>query len=280
MFAAQTPIETMTVDELKQFTMEHKEQEYLLVDVREPEEYEVEHIPVAKLVPVMDLELGRAELDAADHAIFYCRSGNRSMRGATVAAAQDLGIKKIYNLTGGIGAFQGRKLSDAPNLKAFTGDETLSQLLLRAMDLEKAADKLYGALAEHLAGTPVEALVRKLEEGEEGHARAIYGMLKRVSPQPLLPFEQIYAQLDGRVLESGEPLVKLVAWLTSAQADRAAILELALDLELKAYDMYRNLAAKTDDPELEKAFYDLAQHEQRHASTVARGIGEMARVNV
>lgn len=277
MFAAQPSIETMTVDQLKQFTQDHKEHEYLLVDVREPEEYEVEHIPGAKLVPLMDLELGQAKLEPADHAIFYCRSGARSMRGAMSAAARKLGIKKIYNLSGGIGAFQGRTLSEAPNLKVFDGNENLSELLLRAMDLEKSADKLYGALAENLAGTPVEDLVRKLEEGEEGHARAIYGMLKRVSTDPLPPFEQLYEQLDGRVLESGEPLVKLVAWLTSARADRAAILELALDLELKAYDMYRNLAAKTDDPELEKAFYELAHHEQRHARTVARGIGEMAR---
>jgi len=279
MFAAPTPIETITVDELKKFTREHAEHEYLLVDVREPEEYEQQHIPGARLVPLMDLELGRAALEPADHAIFYCRSGARSMRGAMVAAAKKLGIKKIYNLSGGIGAFTGKKLSTAPNLKVFEGDETLSQLLLRAMDLEKAADKLYGALAEHLAGTEVEALVRKLEEGEEGHARAIYGMLKRVSTDPLPPFEQLYDELGGLVLESGEPLVKLVAWLTSASADRAAILELALDLELKAYDMYRNLAAKTEDPELEQAFYELAQHEQRHARTVARGIGQMARAS-
>jgi len=39
--------------------------------------------------------------------------------------------------------------------------------------------------------------------------------------------------------------------------------------------MYRNLAASATDPELERAFYDLAHQEQRHARTVARGIGQL-----
>jgi len=272
-------IQDISVDELTRFTAEHSEHEYLLVDVREPEEYEEAHIPGARLVPLMDILEGKAEIAPSNHAIFYCRSGARSLRGASVAAARNLGIKKFYNLSGGIMAFEGKILTEPPNLKAFDGTEDLQGLLVQAMDLEKAADNLYGALGNQLVGTPVEGLVEKLEEGEEGHARAIYGMLRKVSTEPVPPFEDLYDGLKGSVLESGEPVVKLVSWIASAEASQAAVLELALDLELKAYDMYRNLAEATEDPELKGAFLDLAHHERRHARTVARSIGKLVSAN-
>jgi rhodanese-related sulfurtransferase/rubrerythrin len=274
MFRQSQPVANMTVDQLRQFISSHAEEDYVLVDVREPEEYGEEHIPGAQLVPLMDLLTGSATPKPARHVIFYCRSGARSMRGAQAfsSGAPD----RVYNLSGGIMAWRGETLKDFPNVKVFEDTEDLQDLLLRAMDLEKGAELLYGALLDPFKGTPQEALIQRLEDAEEGHARAIYGMLQKVSEEPPAPFEELYGGMRGLMLESGEPLVKFTAWLASGTADRASVLELALDLELKAYDLYRNLAAKTDDPELKAAFLEIAATEQRHARTVTRGLGQLA----
>ena len=47
--------EDITALELKQFIKSHNEKEYLLVDVRQPDEYTKGHIPGAKFIPLNEL---------------------------------------------------------------------------------------------------------------------------------------------------------------------------------------------------------------------------------
>jgi rhodanese-related sulfurtransferase len=57
--------------DVKQFIAEHKPEEYQLLDVRQPKEYEKEHIPGAKLIPVKDLQDRLTELDPAKPVFVY-----------------------------------------------------------------------------------------------------------------------------------------------------------------------------------------------------------------
>ena len=59
-----------------------KKEEYLLVDVRTPEEYTEEHLPGARLIPLHELNQRYGEIDRRKKIIAYCRSGRRSMGGA------------------------------------------------------------------------------------------------------------------------------------------------------------------------------------------------------
>ncbi len=44
--------ETLTAEEFDEYLKNHKEKDYLLIDVRQEPEYELGHIPGAKLMPV------------------------------------------------------------------------------------------------------------------------------------------------------------------------------------------------------------------------------------
>ena len=50
-----TPVGSMDADEAKAFMAGHQEGEYTLLDVRQPGEYEDEHLPGAKLLPLPEL---------------------------------------------------------------------------------------------------------------------------------------------------------------------------------------------------------------------------------
>ncbi len=57
--------------EVKKFMTEHNPDEYQLVDVRQPKEYEKEHIPGATLIPVRELMEKKAELDPTKPTFVY-----------------------------------------------------------------------------------------------------------------------------------------------------------------------------------------------------------------
>ena len=65
------PVPTMTTEEVKAFLEEHNPENYNLVDVRQPGEYEAEHIPGTKLIPLGELEGRLGELDPAKPTVAY-----------------------------------------------------------------------------------------------------------------------------------------------------------------------------------------------------------------
>ena len=65
------PVDTMTAAELNAFLVSHNPDEYHLVDVRQPGEYQGAHIPGAQLIPLGELPERLSELDPDKPAITY-----------------------------------------------------------------------------------------------------------------------------------------------------------------------------------------------------------------
>ncbi len=74
--------------------------EFVLVDVREPEEYAICRIPGSKLMPRATLPERLHELSSADDIVVHCKSGVRS--GMAVDFLKEAGYRKVKNLVGGI----------------------------------------------------------------------------------------------------------------------------------------------------------------------------------
>ena len=87
-----------TVEELKT-RLDHRES-FLLLDVREPQEFEICRIPGSVLIPLGDLPSRLSELAGRDDMIVHCKSGVRS--GKAVRLLREAGYSKARNLKGGI----------------------------------------------------------------------------------------------------------------------------------------------------------------------------------
>jgi rhodanese-related sulfurtransferase len=72
-----------------------------IIDVRNPEEYELIRFKGSKLIPLGELAGRMAEIDRNKTVVFICRSGSRSLAAAMMATAKKTG--EVYNLKGGIG---------------------------------------------------------------------------------------------------------------------------------------------------------------------------------
>ena len=66
-----TPVKSINSQMAKEFMAEHKEGTYTLLDVRQPGEYEAEHIPGAKLIPIPDLKDKLSQLDKNKPIVVY-----------------------------------------------------------------------------------------------------------------------------------------------------------------------------------------------------------------
>ena len=75
----------------------------LLLDVREPHEYDLVHIEGSRLIPLGELPKRVNELDSADEVVVYCHTGGRSA--SATSFLRSLGYKKVRNLEGGIDAW-------------------------------------------------------------------------------------------------------------------------------------------------------------------------------
>ncbi len=74
-----------------------------VLDVREPWEYELAHIPGAVLIPLGELVERVGELDLARPVAVYCHHGMRSLQ--ALRFLRSVGYRDIAHLSGGIDAY-------------------------------------------------------------------------------------------------------------------------------------------------------------------------------
>ena len=74
--------------------------EFVLLDVREPEELAICQLPGVTAVPLGELSTRHVELDPDRPTVVICHHGIRSAHAAVALA--ELGFDELYNLSGGV----------------------------------------------------------------------------------------------------------------------------------------------------------------------------------
>lgn len=262
----------MTVEELREFIESKKEKDYVIVDVRQPFEYVEGHIPGATFIPLNDLVSNFSVLPQNKDVIFYCHSGGRSVAAASMVSEEMASDSKMYNLVGGILAWEGKTVKGFPNVQVFDINQAPGDLLLTAMNLEKGAWQFYRHVLENFNLTPMVSTLETLSKAEIGHAKVVYGFWKTVTGG-VRSFEELYADLKGDILEGGESLADVLDSLKNVKEKQClTIIELALHIEYTAFDLYRTMAGHSKDQIPQEAFLTLAQAEKGHMRMLARSL--------
>jgi adenylyltransferase/sulfurtransferase len=101
--AADTGADT-TVDELRGRL--DRGEDFLVLDVRNPEEFQIARIPGSVLIPLPELEGRLNELDRNRDMVVHCKSGMRSRK--AIQLLREKGFTRVKNLKGGILAWADR----------------------------------------------------------------------------------------------------------------------------------------------------------------------------
>jgi adenylyltransferase/sulfurtransferase len=95
----------ITVEELRR-EMDEKGSNLIVIDVREPHEWDIAHIEGARLIPLGQLPERLGELDGHAEIVAHCHHGARSMKALQVL--KGAGFGRVRSLAGGIDAWADR----------------------------------------------------------------------------------------------------------------------------------------------------------------------------
>lgn len=263
-------IKDITPDALREYVRKHHENAYVLLDVRQPQEYRMGHIPGARLMPLPDLVRTMNMLPTEKELIVYCRSGGRSMAAAAMLEEEGFSVP-IYNLTGGMLRWDGAELEDFPRVGLFAG-RSPAEMFETAMNLEKGAQLFYEAVGRDHAGQDWSETFERLSKAEIAHARTVHKRWQGIDAG-IEAFDPLYEGLSGEVIEGGMSLEEALKKAAGVEKDACLrLIEMALQIEYAAFDLYRTLADQGDSEEAREAFVKLAQAEKAHMQALIDAI--------
>ena len=262
-----TPVKSIDSEEAKTFMAERKASAYTLLDVRQPKEYEDEHIPGAKLIPLPGLKEGLSELDKHKPVIAYCAIGGRSLAAAQLLSG--LGFKEIYNLKGGIKAWQGGKAAGPRelNLELVHGNETPAEMIALAYGMEMGLGIVYREMTERSNDPELQRLLTRLADIENQHKKRLLEFLAEID-SPIADTDAYEADIRPSILEGGFGLDDFMQENESFFGSVQGILDLAMMLETQALDLYLRFAEKSTDERTQQVLFSIADEEKAHLSSL------------
>lgn len=93
-------VSEVTVEQLLEVLKKAPPRDFLLLDVRNKEEYELCRIENSRLIPLPELPNRLNEIDRESDIVVYCKSGNRSRKASELLLSK--GFTRVRNLKGGI----------------------------------------------------------------------------------------------------------------------------------------------------------------------------------
>jgi adenylyltransferase/sulfurtransferase len=96
----ETAVDTSDIDPVEVKAKFDRHDAFVLLDVREPHEFQICRIPGSVLIPLGDLPKRVGELDASSEIVAHCKMGGRSAK--AVEFLRQAGFRKVRNMKGGI----------------------------------------------------------------------------------------------------------------------------------------------------------------------------------
>ena len=192
---------------------------------------------------------------------------------ASTMVEEEFNSSQIYNLQGGILAWDGAVAARPPQVRLFDMQASHREMLMTAMDLEKGAMRFYTLVDERYGGQDWSNVFGRLAEAEIGHAMMVYRFLQHGQP-PGQDFDTLFDGLAGDVLEGGMMLAEALDDAANTSTRLCVhLMELALRIEYAAFDLYRTIADQAEDAEAQDVFLKIAQAEKSHMRTLIFALG-------
>jgi rubrerythrin len=193
--------------------------------------------------------------------------GGRSRAAAQFLAGQ--GFEEVYNLKGGIAAWQGLKAFGPAEMGMIPlkGDESPQEVIVLAYGMEQGLADFYTRVLSLTLDSETKTVIGSLVQVEEKHKDKLFALYQSLEPatHERAVFEQ---RIVSDVMEGGftgeEFLEKNRPLLGTAEN----LLGLAMMLEAQALDLYTRYAQKVEDVQSRSVLHDIAEEEKGHLAAL------------
>ncbi len=264
-----SPVKPITEAEAKSFMDANPTGSYQLLDVRQPGEYEEQHLPGATLLPLNVLtEGGSGDLDPEKPTIVYCRSGGRSKAASQYLAGQ--GFKEVHDIGSNIASWLGIQVSGAyeMNLSLVNPEADFPDVWKIAYAMEEGLQRFYLALEAQETRDEYKELFKRLAGFEDIHKDRLqkaYDVDESTTGDLA-----VFMKENPDLVEAGDLTEVSPMSIISQLTDLIDIFSLGMAIEAQSLDLYTRFSNQATRPENKKLFQDLADEEKVHLGYLAQ----------
>jgi rhodanese-related sulfurtransferase/rubrerythrin len=255
------PANNLNAEEAREFMASRSDEDYQLLDVRQPKEYEAEHLPGARLIPLKQLAEGLKDLDEGKPVLVYCAVGGRSRAAAQFLAGQ--GFDEVYNISGGIKKWQGLKASgpETQGLELIDVNADFESSLTLSYALEDGLQQFYARLAEKVEDPEQQKLLERLAGFEDKHKAWLAEEYSHLHSDELTP---PVPSAEQATMEGGRSVSQFLDRVRPEFLTMTDIFDMAMMFETQAMDLYGRLANQASDTTTADLFRRLVDEEKMH----------------
>ena len=178
------------------------------------------------------------------------------------------GLKHIYSMEGGIRAWKGMVAHGVPEagMAYFSPAADAEEIVGLAWALEEGSKFFYQGVADHFSNDKeaqeMFTWLVSAEKSHEKHLLETYEKLTGKKPDFVKLRSRFSDSLDGSVMEGGIPVKEALTWIKDKKVSES--LELAIAMEVNAFDLYVKMSRAIEDKQAKQIFEKLSEEEQVH----------------
>ena len=268
-----TNVGVMFPDDVEDFISQHAEGTFAILDVRQPVEYEAEHLPGAKLIPLPELADSLDELNPAKPVIVYCAVGGRSRMAAQFLANHD--FREVHYLEGGMGAWEGPAAGGPRefHLQFIRGDETPQEVIALSHKMENGMKTFHEKVRSKAKDPELVALLGHLINAEQSHMRRLLEVSSNweLPPDEVRSFEE---DLKTTTMEGGIDIDEFLTKNKSYLQTVVGVIDVAMMVETQALDLYLRMATESRNAATKEVLFQIAEEEKEHLKALGRALEE------
>ena len=176
-----------------------------------------------------------------------------------------MGFKEVYNLKGGIRAWQGFKTAGPAEvgMALITGKETPSEMIVIAYGMEEGLRGFYTETAEKISDQDAVDLFHRLADIEVLHKNRIFELYRTLGTEGLTR-EDFETRIVPDVMEGGMTTEEFLRAYGPALESVDDVLDVAMTLEGQALDLYLRYSFQSKDEKTKNVLYDISEEEKKH----------------
>lgn len=271
------PVSSLPRDDARKWLRQRHPDDFLLLDVRQPEEFASSHLPGAMSVPIGELPDRIEELSRHLPVLVYCRFGLRSR--AAAGMLQGAGFGDVYTLEGGFEGWEGETASDLPDqARAALSLDSPEELIASVWMMEDGTEKFYRKIADECSDSRIAELFQQLSMAEKSHKKTLAALYEAFSGKTSdLDFARCQPSKKGneeQQVEGGMLFQDVCAWAQGRGP--VELVDLAVAIETNAYDRCLAIRRCLEDQNLQRILEIVASDERRHLDRLLEVYAEIA----